>query len=194
MVIRTLEKIEEKFAVFDEPGFRNAIQRVSWDELVNFENEFKKTAPDIPFSYYFLDEKVAQQYAAETKWSKMVNYASSFAVLIAASGLFGLTLLVVVRRTKEIGIRKVLGASTPNIMKLINNEFVWLVLLANIFAWPAAYYVMDLFFQNYAYHVPLDLWIFGLSGLIALLIAIFTVSINSIKAANANPINTLKYE
>jgi putative ABC transport system permease protein len=158
------------------------------------ESEFKRTAPDIPFSYYFLDEKVAQQYVIESRWSKMVNYASSFAMFIAASGLFGLTLLVVVRRTKEIGIRKVLGASITNIMKLINRDFIGLVIIANIFAWPTAYLVLDKLFQNYAYHVPLSFWVFAVSGLCAIIIAVITISINSLKAANANPVNTLKYE
>ncbi len=158
------------------------------------ETEYNRVAPDIPFSYSFLDDQVAQQYEKEARWSQMITYASSFAIVIACSGLFGLTLLNVVNRTKEIGIRKVLGATVTNVTKLINREFVWLVVAANVVAWPVAYFVMNLFLQNYAYRIPLSFWVFILAAALALIIAIFTISFHAIKAARANPVKALRYE
>ena len=130
----------------------------------------------------------------EEHWVRMVEYASIFAILIACSGLFGLTLQVIFLRTREIGIRRVLGASARHILLLINREFVWLVLVANIIAWPAAYFAMSVVLRNYAFRVTLALWVFLVSGLIALLMAAVTVSIHVLQAVRANPSETLKYE
>jgi putative ABC transport system permease protein len=97
----------------------------------------------IPFAYSFLDDDEARQYALEERWGRIINYASIFAILIACSGLFGLTLQAMARRTKEIGIRKVMGASVWQITRLVNREFLSLVLLANLEAWPAGYFAMQ---------------------------------------------------
>ena len=179
-------------------NFRYAYVKIGGDNIKQTINmikkEFRKIAPDVPFKFDFVDETVARMYESEKRWSLIITCASVFAILIACSGLFGLTLLIVVRRTKEIGIRKVLGASITEITKLLNLEFVWLVAIANVIAWPISSFVMNHFLDNYAYRISLSWWVFGLSGLLTLAIAIITISFHAIKAANANPIEALHYE
>ena len=116
------------------------------------------------------------------------------AILIASLGLLGLTIFTVERRIKEIGIRKVLGASIFMIVFLISKEFLKWVLLANLIAWPVAYYFMNNWLANFAYHSAITIWVFILSGIIALVIALITVSSQTIKAATANPVKSLRYE
>jgi putative ABC transport system permease protein len=167
-------------------GMREAIGAV--------EKEFTSLAPHVPFEYSFLDEELARLYEREANWVRLVEYASIFAVLIACCGLVGLTLQIIGRRTREIGIRRVLGASVRNILVMINREFVWLVLAANILAWPAAYVAVSFILRNYAYRIAVTPWIFLASGLLVLLVAVLTVSVNALRAARANPSRTLKYE
>jgi putative ABC transport system permease protein len=164
------------------------------DTVEGIKKEFEALAPEIPFNYSFLDETVARQYEREEHWIRMVEYASFFALIIACSGLMGLTLQVIYLRTKEIGIRKVLGASAHHILLLINREFLWFVLAANIIAWPCSYFVLSLILRNYAYRISLTPWIFLFSGLIAFCMAAFTVSIHTLQAVRTNPSDTLKYE
>jgi putative ABC transport system permease protein len=164
------------------------------ETISSIKKEFEALAPQIPFDYSFLDEDVARQYEREEYWIRMVEYASLFAILIACSGLMGLTLQVIFLRTKEIGIRKVLGASAHHILLLINREFLWFVLAANIIAWPAAYLVLSLVLRNYAFRISLTPWIFLVSGLLTLFLAALTVSIHTLQAVRANPSETLKYE
>jgi putative ABC transport system permease protein len=162
--------------------------------LGNIQKEFKELVPGIPFAYSFLDEAEARQYVLEERWGRIINYASVFAVLIACSGLFGITLLAVARRTKEIGIRKVMGASVLQIARLINREFVLLVILANVLAWPAGYFAMKALLQNYAFRISIQPWFFLFSGVLALAIALFTVSVQALRAARSNPVDALRYE
>jgi putative ABC transport system permease protein len=164
------------------------------EAIATIKKEFTALAPQVPFNYSFLDEEVARQYMREEQWVRMVEYASVFAIFIACSGLFGLTLQVIFLRTREIGIRRVLGASARHILLLVNREFIWLVLLANIIAWPAAYFAMSVILRKYAFRVTLAPWVFLVSGLIALLMAVVTVSIHALQAVRANPSDTLKYE
>ena len=162
--------------------------------LGNIQKEFKDLAPGIPFSYSFLDEAVARQYKMEERWGRIINYASIFAVLIACSGLFGITLLAMARRTKEIGIRKVMGASVWQIASLINREFLLLVALANILAWPAGYFAMRKLLENYAFRISIQPWFFLFSGVLALAVALVTVSVQALRAARADPVDALRYE
>ena len=155
---------------------------------------FEDLAPDIPFAYTFQDDRVAALYNLESRWNRMVQYASAFAFLIASSGLFAITILVASRRTKEVGIRKTLGASIPSILVLFQKEFIWLVLAANVIAWPAAYFLMKRILQNYAYRIQLDFYIFALAGLAALMLAVGIVSVHAVHTATINPVNTLRYE
>jgi len=155
---------------------------------------FKKLAPDTPFMFSFLDDQVAAQYDLESRWNRMVQCASVFALIIAGSGLFAMTLLVAVRRTKEVAIRKTLGASVTNILTLFQKEFIGLVAVANIIAWPVAYFLMKRILQNYAYRIQIDCLLFALAGLAALLLASGIIAVHGIRTANANPVDSLRYE
>ena len=146
------------------------------------------------FSYNFVDQKLTQLYESERKTGQIATVFSSIALFIACLGLFGLAAFITEQRTKEIGIRKVVGASVVEIVFILSKEFTKWVILANLIAWPAAYYLMNNWLQNFAYRINISWSVFVLAGLIALVIAITTVSIQTIRAAKANPINSLKYE
>ncbi len=164
------------------------------ETIAIIKEKFNTIVPDKPFSYTFIEDELAAQYESEERWSRIIRYASIFAILIACSGLFGLTLLTVARRTKEIAIRKINGASVSSIVFLLSKQFAFLVLLSNIIAWPVAYYAMNKWLQNFAYRIDLSWWIFVLAGLLALVIALVTVSYQAIKVARANPVDALRYE
>lgn len=172
-----------KISARDIPGTLGLL-RSSW----------KQIAPDLPFEYFFLDNDVARQYESEQRWGSIVTYSSAFAVIISCLGLFGLTALSVLKRTKEIGVRKVVGASVANLAGLISREFFLLVLAGNIIAWPVARYIMDRWLGSFAYRVELSWWNFVFAGGLVLTIALLTVSMQVIKAARANPLDSLKYE
>jgi putative ABC transport system permease protein len=155
---------------------------------------WSKIAPDVPFEYYFLDEDFNRQYATEERWSSIFGYSSFFAIFIASLGLLGITTLAVGRRTKEIGIRKVLGATSVGLVRLISKEFLLLVLIANLLAWPAAYYAASRWLENYACRISIGWGTFVLAGLLAFLIALITVSFRAVRAALTNPVDTLRYE
>jgi putative ABC transport system permease protein len=155
---------------------------------------WSKIAPDVPFEYYFLDEDFNRQYATEQRWSSIFGYSAFFAIFIASLGLLGITTLAVGRRTKEIGIRKVLGATVGGLVRLISKEFLLLVLVANLIAWPVAYYAASRWLENYAYRIGIGWQTFILAGILALLIALITVSFQAVKAALANPVESLRYE
>ena len=125
---------------------------------------------------------------------EMFGYFSMLAIFIACLGLFGLASFTAERKTKEIGIRKVLGASVPGITLVLSKEFTKWVLLANLIAWPVAFYAMNRWLQGFAYRDELNVWTFVLSAILSLLIALLTVSYQSIRAALANPVDELKYE
>jgi putative ABC transport system permease protein len=162
--------------------------------LAFIENKWEELDPAHPFEYSFMDETFDKLYRSEEKLSKIFSVFSLLAIFIAALGLFGLALFMVEQRTKEIGIRKVLGASIGNIFVLLSREFVFLVLFANIFAWPTAYFLMHKWLENFAYRVNIGLWIFILAAFIAFVIALVTISFQAMKAAIATPIESLRYE
>jgi putative ABC transport system permease protein len=155
---------------------------------------WQKVAPNQPFVFSFLDDDVEQQYREEERWGKIVGYASGLAILIAGMGLFGLAALMAAKRTKEIGIRKVLGASVTRIVILFSKDFAGLVLIAFVVAAPVAFYFTNSWLQSFAYRVDIGWWIFALAGGLALVIALLTVSAQAIKAALANPVEALRYE
>jgi putative ABC transport system permease protein len=150
--------------------------------------------PDYPFSYYFIDENFDQLYRAEERLGRIFSYFAFLSVLIGCLGLFGLASYSAERRTKEIGIRKVLGASASGITYLLSKEFTKWVLLANVIAWPAAYLIMSRWLQNFAYRSGIGVGTFILAGGIAWAIAFLTVSYQAIKASAADPVKALKYE
>ena len=145
-------------------------------------------------NYYFLDDLLASRYKAEEGWGKIVGYASLLAILISSLGLFGLTLMIVNVRIKEIGIRKVNGASIGDIMLMLNKSFITKILVAFLIACPFAYYIMVKWLADFASKTPLSLWIFILAGAIILLISLLTVNWQCWQTARKNPIEALKYE
>jgi len=164
------------------------------ETIAFLEDTWKKFSPEYPFEYSFLDEEVDRMYRTEQRLGRSFSYFTIIAIFIASLGLFGLVSFSAERRTKEIGIRKVLGAQISNITWLLSKEFLFLVCIANIIAWPIAYYFMNKWLQNFAYRINIGLGIFLASGMIALVIALLTVSFQSIKAATANPVDSLRYE
>jgi putative ABC transport system permease protein len=131
---------------------------------------------------------------SEIQDGKVMTTFASLAILIACLGLFGLASFTASQRTKEIGIRKVMGASAPRIMYLLSKQFIKWILIANLIAWPVAYFTMSKWLQNFAYRIDVHIWMFVLSTFVALLIALITVSYQTIKAARTHPVNSLRYE
>lgn len=164
------------------------------ETLDQMRDVWKEIAPYNPIQYTFLDEAFDQIYRADRALGQLFGGFASFAIFLACMGLFGLVTFAAQRRTKEIGIRKVVGASVAQIVRLLSKEFLILVIVANVIAWPVAYYAMNKWLQNFAYHINLSWWIFVLSGLMALVIALLTVSYQAIRAATANPVEALRYE
>jgi putative ABC transport system permease protein len=155
---------------------------------------WQKLVPQRPFEYFFLDEQFDRQYRAEERFGKLFLYFSSLAIFIACLGLLGLISYITLQRTKEIGVRKVLGASTGNIVLLLSRDFLWLVGVALVIAVPVSWYAMSRWLENFAYHTQVGWWVFALSGTIALLIALLTISFQAVKAALANPVTSLRSE
>jgi putative ABC transport system permease protein len=153
-----------------------------------------KIAPDQEFEYRFLDETIESQYRQEQRTVAIVKIASALSIFIACMGLFGLATLTVVRRTREIGIRKVLGASVSGIVGLLSKEFLILVVIAAFISFPLAWWLTNNWLQDFAYRIPIAWWIFPLAGIIAMLIALCTVGIQAIKAALTNPVKSLRTE
>lgn len=150
--------------------------------------------PKSPFSYNFLDDRIAALYSNEARMMQMFSYFSMFAIFISCLGLFGLASFTATRRTKEIGVRKVLGASFSNIMALLSQEFIKWVLLANIIAWPIAFFAMKGWLNNFAYRVNIGWMEFVIAAAMTFIISVLTVSYQSIKTATANPVDSLRYE
>ena len=159
--------------------------------FVSVQNNFDKITP---FEYNFLDQRIEGFYKQDEHEAVIVNTASGLALLIACLGLFGLGALSAQKRTKEIGVRKVLGATIPGIIITFSGDFVKLVLLANLISLPVAYYLMQKWLNEFAYRINISLSIFIISGTIALIIALFTISFQAIKASIANPVESLRYE
>jgi putative ABC transport system permease protein len=158
------------------------------------EKEYNRLIPNQPYEYFFIDDLYNSFYKEEERFNKIFLYSASLAIFLSCLGLFGLTTFMVQRRTKEIGIRKALGASISNITALLVKSFTKWVVIANILAWPIAYYYISKWLENFAFRISIGIETFILSALLVLLIAVFTVSFNVIKASLANPVETLKYE
>ena len=155
---------------------------------------YKTSFPGNPFEYFFVDEHYQQLYQSEMQYANIFTIASAWAIFIACLGLFGLVSFTVELRTKEIGVRKVLGASVTNIVSMISKEFLWLVLIAFVIASPIAWYFMNKWLESFAYHIHVGWWIFGLAGFLAMLIAFATVSLRTINSAKRNPVKSLRTE
>ncbi|MDX2304780.1 MAG: ABC transporter permease [Microscillaceae bacterium] len=162
--------------------------------IKDIESIYKKLTPYRPFVYNFRDDLNYRGYEAEAKWKQIISFSALITIFISCIGLFGLALLASEARQKEIGIRKVLGASIKQIVTLLSVDFVKLVLIAFVIAVPLAWYVIHQWLQNFAYRIEITWWVFALAGMLALLVALITVSFQSIKAAMLNPVEALRNE
>jgi len=162
--------------------------------MASLEKQWKTTIPSRPFTYYFMDEFYDRQYHSEERFGKLFLNFSILAIFISCLGLLGLASYSTMQRTREIGIRKVMGASVTNIIKLLSKDFLTLVIISFFIAAPVAWYFMDKRLLDFAYRTNISWWVFLVSGVIALLIALFTISFLSIRAAIANPVKNLRTE
>lgn len=164
------------------------------DQLKYVESTWNTFSPEWPFESFFLDKDLEQSYENDQQLGTIVNYFALIAIIISCMGLFGLATYSAEKRVKEIGIRKVLGASVDNIVRLLSLDFIKLVLIANVISWPIAYYIMNSWLEDFAYRIDLNIWIFILAGLVTLLLALLTITFKTLRAALANPVDSLKYE
>ena len=162
--------------------------------LTSMQKIMKKDNPAYPFDYRFVDDQFSQMFLSEVLVSKLARIFASLAIIISCLGLFGLASYTAERRTKEIGIRKVLGASVTGLAGLLSGDFLKLVVLSCVTAFPMAYWVMQNWLKNYQYRIGINWWVFAAAGMVAVIIALVTVSFQSVKAALANPVKSLRSE
>jgi ABC-type antimicrobial peptide transport system permease subunit len=162
--------------------------------LAQIEAVMKRNNPAYPFTYRFVDDQFNQMFISEMLMSKLARVFAALAIIISCLGLFGLAAYTAERRTKEIGIRKVLGASVSGIAGLLSKDFLQLVALACLIAFPLAWWAMTNWLQNYEYRVNIHWWVFAIAGMLSVMIALLTVSFQAIKAAISNPVRSLRTE
>ncbi|MCG7853128.1 MAG: hypothetical protein MIO92_11465, partial [Methanosarcinaceae archaeon] len=193
-----LQRPIEPFAISLRGGYDYLTLKVETenisDTLSQIENKFKTLFPNKLFEYSFLDEDFNRLYQREEQTAKIFGIFTFLGIFIAGLGLFGLAAFTVERRTKEIGIRKILGASISSIVVMLSKEFIKWVLISNIIAWPVAYFVLNQVLHDFAYRINIGITPFFVSALLAIMIAIVTVSFQSIKAAVSNPVDSLRLE
>ena len=166
-----------------------------WQKTLKaIEKQWYQFYPPESFSFKFYDETIEQMYQQERQMAKLIELTTFISIFISCLGLFGLAVLTATQRTKEIGIRKVLGASVSDIAQLLSKEYIVLILIAIIISIPVAWMAMDKWLQKFAYRITIEWWMFLLAGLIAIVIALLTVSSQAIKAATANPVKSLRTE
>jgi putative ABC transport system permease protein len=186
------------FRIVPQPNYEFAIVDVNaqgfQQTLAAFEKTWRQINADTPFEYVFLDENIQKQYAEDRKVSQVITTFSIIAMIISCLGLYGLSTYMTERRFKEIGVRKVLGASVQQIVGLMSGEFVKLVSIAFIVAVPISLYAINKWLESFAYKITPDASVFLYAGFGALLIALVTVSFESIRAATGNPVNALRNE
>jgi ABC-type antimicrobial peptide transport system permease subunit len=162
--------------------------------LAKIEIAWKKAYPDEKFEYSFLDDAMKRFYEIEQRTGKLARAATAIAIIISCLGLFALSSFSVLQRTKEIGVRKVLGATVNNIWFLLSKDFLVLILIACVISAPIAYYVAELWLEGFAYQIDIGAWIFLASALVSLMVAFITMSFRTIRAAQSNPVKSLRYE
>jgi hypothetical protein len=162
--------------------------------IASLEKKAAEFAPNNLFEYSFLDDEFNRQYVNDQRRGDIYRYFTFLAIFISCLGLFGMASFTAEQRTKEIGIRKVLGASIPNIIVLISRDFLVLLFISNVIAWPIAYYLVDKLLNNYAYRTSIAVWVFIVSGMMAVCIALLTVCIKIVRVAHSNPVDSLRYE
>jgi putative ABC transport system permease protein len=196
---RSLQQDIKPLSMRIEPGGCNLVSvKIAPDNasatIAAIENKWKQLIPNRPFDYFFLDEFFDKQYRAEDRFGRLFLNFAILAIFISCLGLLGLASYSTIQRTKEIGVRKVLGATTSNIVNLLSIDFLKLVLIAFVIAAPIAWYGMDQWLRNFSYRIGLGVWAFLLAGLLAVIIAFLTVSFQAIKAAVTNPVKSLRTE
>ncbi len=194
-----LQKPIDPQLVILRPNTRNAysikLQTASMQQSISSVKKiWDAYFPNDPFNYYFLDNFFDQQYKADHRFGRVFSLFAILAILISCFGLLGLSSYNILQRTKELGIRKVLGASTQNVVYILSKDFLMLVIIAFVFAIPLAWIIMNRWLQDFAYRVNISWWIFAVAGLIAIIIALGTISFQAIKAAIANPVKSLRVE
>ena len=162
--------------------------------LKTIQGIFKRLFPLSPYSYTFKNEENLKSYEAEAKWKQIMLFGAILTIFISCIGLFGLSVLSTERRTKEIGIRKVLGASVKGVAAILSKDFLKLVFISLVIAIPLAWLAASKWLENYPYRITLNWWLFASAGILVILIALITVSFQSIKAAIANPVKSLRME
>lgn len=186
--------VYDRFNNFSYYNLRLNPNQSASENLAVVERVFKEHFPDIPFDYQFVDDQYGEKFASEERIGRLSGIFTALAILISCLGLFGLTSFVAEQRTKEIGVRKVLGASVFNVWNMLSKDFLKLVVISCFIAVPIAYYVMNGWLQEYPYRVILKWWIFALAMLGAMGVTVLTVSFQAIKAAKSNPIKSLRTE
>lgn len=186
MTVANWNSIWSIFVRIDEQNTAGALDQIktAWDEVV----------PEYLINYSFLDQNLADQYLDQKRWGKITGYSAIVAIFLSCLGLLGLTGMLVAKRSKEISLRKVNGARARDILLLLNGEFLIWVIFAFILACPVSYLIMNKWIQNFAYRINIAWWIFAMAGIIAVLIALFTVTWRSWRFARRNPIESLRYE
>ena len=162
--------------------------------LSNMKQLWKSTVVSTPFTYSFVDKGIARRYDEEKRIGKIAAFFTILAILISTLGLFGLVSYTAEQKKKEIGIRKVLGASISSVVQLLTKDFIKLVLIAFVIALPIAYYLINRWLEDFTYHIKIEWWVFALAGGIALGITLLTVGIQSLKSATINPTKSLRTE
>jgi len=191
-------EIEPMLITFNSRRLNTVLVRVVGENIStaikDIENIWEETSPEFPFQYHFLDESFDSMYKAEIRAGELFKYFVFLSMFISCLGLFGLASFMAEQRRKEIGIRKVMGSSVTEVVSLLSREFIKWVLISNIIAWPIAYYFMNNWLDTFVYKIQLNIWIFIASGFTALIVALLTVSYQSIRAAVANPVESIRYE
>ena len=184
----------------DPSGFYNlnVLVRLDPDNIASglsiLRDKWTKINPSYPFEYSFVDADFAAQYSVEDRLANIIMTFTLIGIIIATLGLLGLASFSAERRTKEIGIRKILGATVPNVVNLLSKEFIYLVIISNVFAWPLAYFVINNWLQAFAYRTNITIWTLLLPTLLVLPATMITVSFQAVKAGFTNPVDTLRYE
>jgi len=197
--LKSLQEAVEPCAIFANPKMYKeiAIKLDTKDftkTIQNIQNTWQKTYPDEVFTYQFVDEQIAKFYEKEEQLTSLIRSFAMVAILICCLGLYGMVSFMVTQKTKEIGVRKVLGARVESIVLLFGQEFLILVLLAFAIAAPIAWYTMTNWLSNFAYRIDLQWWILALGGISTLLITLITVGYKVVKAALMNPVRSLRME
>jgi putative ABC transport system permease protein len=180
-------------AMYNQAGIKLATTNMS-STMQAVKKVFDQTFPDFVYEYKFLDEKIGSFYKQENQLAQLYKIFAAIAIFLSCLGLYGLASFMAVQRIKEVGIRKVLGASAGNIVYLFSKEFIVLIAIAFAIATPIAWYYMHQWLQDYVYRINISWWLFAAGGLASIIIALATISFQAIKAAMANPVKSLRNE